>query len=424
MDSPTPNLRLVVFSDDWGRHPSSCQHLVRHLLDRHPTIWVNTIGTRAPRLTLEDAGKAATKIVQWLRPSRTAQQSVDLPANLRVVTPRMWPGFRARWQRRYNAKRVSKTVNDAMQDNWGPRDDSTTRVALTTLPITADLVGRLDVDRWVYYCVDDFSVWPGLDATVMQDMEQQQVTAVDSVVAVSDTLIERLNGMGRRDVSLLTHGIDLSHWTRKSEPPPSESGRAGPVPPVPPLPAVSPDDLPNWWPRNNRPIFLFWGLIDPRLDTGWCRSLAESLNGGRLLLVGPTQSPDAGLSALATGPNAPVVMPGPAAYDDLPTLAAAADVLVMPYDDLPVTRAMQPLKFKEYLATGKPVVVRDLPATREWLDAADVLDNAEAFIKVCHERATSGIPDAQRQARQRLDQETWEEKARTLEAILGDDGRE
>jgi hypothetical protein len=36
----------------------------------------------------------------------------------------------------------------------------------------------------------------------------------------------------------------------------------------------------------------------------------------------------------------------------------------MPYADLAATRAMQPLKLKEYLATGRPVVVRDLPATR------------------------------------------------------------
>ena len=38
---------LLVFSDDWGRHPSSCQHLVRNLLDRYPVVSVNTIGTRA-----------------------------------------------------------------------------------------------------------------------------------------------------------------------------------------------------------------------------------------------------------------------------------------------------------------------------------------------------------------------------------------
>ena len=34
----------------------------------------------------------------------------------------------------------------------------------------------------------------------------------------------------------------------------------------------------------------------------------------------------------------------------------------MPYADLPVTRAMQPLKLKEYLVTDRPVVVADLPA--------------------------------------------------------------
>ena len=44
---------LLIFSDDWGRHPSSCQHLTSRLLRRPaPVIWVNTIGTRAPRIDL------------------------------------------------------------------------------------------------------------------------------------------------------------------------------------------------------------------------------------------------------------------------------------------------------------------------------------------------------------------------------------
>ena len=36
---------FLVFADDWGRHPSSCQHLIRQLLARYPVLWVNTIGT-------------------------------------------------------------------------------------------------------------------------------------------------------------------------------------------------------------------------------------------------------------------------------------------------------------------------------------------------------------------------------------------
>jgi hypothetical protein len=40
---------LLVFADDWGRHPSSAQHLVGRLAGRHRMIWGSTVGTRKPR---------------------------------------------------------------------------------------------------------------------------------------------------------------------------------------------------------------------------------------------------------------------------------------------------------------------------------------------------------------------------------------
>ncbi len=52
------------------------------------------------------------------------------------------------------------------------------------------------------------------------------------------------------------------------------------------------------------------------------------------------------------------------AMEELPALAQQASVLIMPYADLPVTRVMQPLKLKEYLATGRPVVAA--PLRRCW----------------------------------------------------------
>src|SRR5206468_930129 len=106
-----------------------------------------------------------------------------------------------------------------------------------------------------------------------------------------------------------------------------------------------------------------------------------------------------------------------------PEIAGAARVLIMPYADAPVTRAMQPLKLKEYLATGLPVVVRDLPATRSWADALDLAGTPEAFSRAVRERLTSGLPMPQRGARARLAEESWAAKARALECwLLADDG--
>jgi glycosyltransferase involved in cell wall biosynthesis len=259
-------------------------------------------------------------------------------------------------------------------------------VALTTLPVTADLMGALPVRRWVYYCVDDFGVWPGLDGTAMRRLEELVVARADRLIAVSETLQEKLAGMGRR-ADLLTHGVDLAFWQD-------------------PAPGAEPACLRD----VRRPLAVFWGLIDRRMDVAFVRRLAEALPQGTILLAGPEADPDPAL--LATDR---VRRCGVLPFEDLPRLARAADVLIMPYADLPVTRAMQPLKLKEYLATGKPAVVRDLPATRPWGDCADLAAGPDEFARLAAERARTGLPEAQRLARRRLAEEGWQAKAETLE---------
>jgi hypothetical protein len=105
-------------------------------------------------------------------------------------------------------------------------------------------------------------------------------------------------------------------------------------------------------------------------------------------------------------------------YEQLPVLARAANVLIMPYADLPVTRAIQPLKLKEYLATGKPAVVRDLPANRDWADCLDLAANPEQFAESVTQRIRTGLPAEQKMARTRLRTETWATKAEQFARIL------
>ena len=317
----------------------------------------------------------------------------------------MYPGFRRAWQRRLNAIMIARQVNAAL----GPRQPRERRVAVTTIPITADLPGRIDVDRWIYYCVDDFSVWPGLDGSVMDAMERKLVAHADAVVAVSQTLQDRLAAMGA-DSTLLTHGIDLEHWTHpRPRKDPRKDPRKGSTD-APANPGAMPA-APHWWSDLPRPILLFWGVVDRRLDVDWCEVLAE--HAGSLVLIGPQQSPSDLLAAI---PN--IRMPGPMPYATLPALAGASDVLVMPYADMPVTRAIQPLKFKEYMATGKPVVVRDLPSTRPWSDAADVVADIGELVRALDDRLAHGVPQSQHIARHRLEDESWSTKAALLDRLL------
>jgi glycosyltransferase involved in cell wall biosynthesis len=370
---------LLVFADDWGRHPSSCQHVVRHLLPRHRVAWVNTIGTRTPRLDLATVRRAVEKARHWLQPLPTAP-AAPLPHNLTVHNPRMWPWFTRTLDRRINRRLLLRALVPLVGALPEPP------IAVTTLPVVADLMGPLRVRRWVYYCVDDFSLWPGLDQKALGTMEETLVKRADAVIAVSETLQARLAAMGRPS-HLLTHGIDAAHWA----------------------PAADAETLPQIA-GLEQPVVVFWGVIDRRMDSAIVQRLGAELTCGTLLLVGPEDDPD---PALRTAPR--VVRLPPLPFADLPRLARDAAVLVMPYADLPVTRAMQPLKLKEYLATGKPVVVRRLPATREWGDCLDQADTPAEFAEVVKRRLQVGLSPEQGAARARLAGEGWEEKARLFE---------
>jgi glycosyltransferase involved in cell wall biosynthesis len=372
-DVSTNKPTLLVFSDDWGRHPSSCQHLVLNLDSAIQVYWVNTIGMRPPGFNLLTVARGLGKFRQWILPR---QGHDSIPANLRVLNPRMWPSFASKFARRLNRRLLVRQLTSRLLSASQPV------VAVTTLPIVADILDDLPVRRWVYYCVDDFGQWPGLDQQVLKRMEEQLIGRAEVLVAASEYLQERFAGMGR-SAHLLTHGVDLDFWAEA----------AG-------------QDLPIRLTECERPWIVFWGLVDRRMDSDFVNRLASDLTRGTILLVGPQQDSEEMLTV-----SARVKCVGPVPFRVLPRLARESAVLIMPYADLAVTQAMQPLKLKEYLATGKPVVARALPATRRWRDALDLADSPAEFSTMVRQRIDTGLPSAQLQARARLVGESWKAKS-------------
>lgn len=367
---------LIVFSDDWGGHPFSCQHIVQRLLPANRVLWVNSVGYRSIKLNLYDARRAVRKVASWFRPPAPGPAA---PAGLHVISPVFLPFGRQAWCRAANARSAVRAVRDAAA-RLGFRQP----VVLTTLPTTGDFVGRLGARLVVYYCVDDVTLWPGVHGRLAEDLERRLLDRSDLVVATSARLQETRRN-GRTPTRLLTHGVDIEHFRALRD---RDEWPAGP------------------------PVIGYYGLVDERSDRDLLLELARRLPDARLRILGTWRVPP---GPLAAQPN--VEIPGAVPYAELPARLTDVRVLVLPYHNDELARSINPLKLKEYLATGIPVVATPLPEVLRLVPHVRVASGADDFVAAVRE-ALAAPPGVSPALAALLAGETWEQKARTFGGMI------
>src|SRR3977135_221725 len=104
------------------------------------------------------------------------------------------------------------------------------------------------------------------------------------------------------------------------------------------------------------PIIGFWGLIADWVDLQLIRHVADAFSGGKVVLPGNSSTD---MKPLHGARNIRVL--GRKPYAELPRYAKAFDVALMPFKVNELTLAANPLKVREYLAAGLPVVSTAIP---------------------------------------------------------------
>lgn len=187
-----------------------------------------------------------------------------------------------------------------------------------------------------YYAWDDWTAyephrrWWG----VYQDVMQQVQRRGRRVVAVTDTILNRIRPTGPSAV--VSNGIDASEWAR-----------------LPPPPA--------WFAARRSPRLLYLGTLQSRIDVQQLQALAAALPEASITLVGPVIGAQH-FAPLVGSSN--IHIHRPISRAEVPGLIAHADAGLIPHIRSALTEAMSPLKLYEYLAAGVPVASVDLPGTR------------------------------------------------------------
>ena len=104
-------------------------------------------------------------------------------------------------------------------------------------------------------------------------------------------------------------------------------------------------------------------------------------------------------------------------YDEIAAYMAAMDVLIMPWNRSDWIKGCNPIKLKEYLAVGRPVVTTDFPALDPWRDVVHVAHDGPSFVNAIHASLASA-PINRADLLRRLAIETWDAKADDVRRAL------
>jgi glycosyltransferase involved in cell wall biosynthesis len=373
------NIDMLVFGEDWGKHPSSTQHLMKHLIPEQEILWVNSLGLRKPKFTQRDMHRVWNKLSALLHspfsPKTSTQNQQGAQPSIIQPCTIPWPG--SQMARRINQKILTQQLKPLLQH-------SKKRPLLwTSLPSAVDVVGKLDERAAVYYCGDDFSALDGVDHGPIRQMELELVSKSALIITASKKLAEKFPA---HKTIVLPHGVDSELFT---------------------TPTTRAADLPFG------PVAGFYGSIAGWFDQPLMIDTARHLPHWTFVLIGPASC---NIERLLKEPN--ITWLGPKPHHELPRYSQHWDVGLLPFLHNRQIEACNPLKLREYLAAGSHVVSTEFPALDGYRDLIDIRNDAGGFAHAIESTYQSNSQQLIRIKQQRINQESWGKQAGLLKDIL------
>jgi glycosyltransferase involved in cell wall biosynthesis len=370
---------------DWWYHNRGHYdiQLMRELSDRLPVLFVNSIGMRVP--AVREGAMFRRRLARKVRSLRRGL--VRVRPNFAVLTAVALPGPAGAVARRHalpwQVLRAAGRLGIERPLVW------------VAVPTAADSVDRLPSAGLVYQRTDRFESFAGVDRLRIAALDGQLKRRADLTLFCSSALHDEERAACSAAV-FVDHGVDFELFAAAGD------GLSPEPPDVEALP---------------RPRAGFVGSVEQHtFDPDLFRSVAQRLPHVHFLLVGECTLPE-GWCPL---PN--VSMLGKRPYEQVAAYMAACDVLIMPWNHSPWIQACNPVKLKEYLAVGRPVVSSPFKELESYAGLVRVASGEEQFAAQL-ERALVA-PDDPHPRRERVRSQTWATKAERVLAELRERGLE
>ena len=374
--------------DWWYHHPHSKNHLMRRFARAgNRVVFVNSISMGLPGLGNKDlVPRVVRKLRSYAKLARTTEEGIT------VVSPAALPFYGSRAARALNRRLLAAQVG-ALARRRGLRRP----ILWVAIPTAAEMIGRLGESLVVYHVSDKYdqnSMDHATDPAAIRRLHDHALDRADLIFYSGRKLLEEAT-RGRERSHLLEQAVDFEHWKQVG------SGTLEVAAEVARIP---------------RPRLGYFGAIEPWLiDQELIKRAAVERPAWQWVFIG-NKSRGVEVESL---PNTHFLPP--VAYDELPGYAAGFDVCVLPWEtERAFTSYGSAIKVREYLATGKPVVISPLPEYEPMGGVLRIARSREDFFRLVEDALAEDDPEAPRKRQRAVQDGTWDARAEWVSGLIED----
>ena len=369
---------VCIGGEDWWYHNRGHFdfQIMRRIARDVPVLFVNSLGVRFP--SPREGGQFLARIKRKL--GSLGRGLVHIENKFHVLSPLSVPGQLGEsafgWALAPQIKFFARRIGMQRPLLW------------LHCPAGAGLMDAFSGAPMVMQRTDRFESFPEGDPAVLGRQIAAMKARADLVVYCNaDLLAEERTEVARS--LLVTHGVDFDRFVA--------AGTSAPIPAdVAPIPG----------PRVGFIGGIDAHTFDPPLFLQAVRALPEV----QFVMVGGSSLPEGWC------PHKNVHFLGRKPYDEVANYMAACDALIMPWNASDWIKGCNPIKLKEYLAVGRPVVTTPFPALAPYADLVRVAADGTGFASALR-AALSAWHDPAKQ-RAHVQAESWDAKAAEVLAAL------
>lgn len=375
---------IICFSSDWQQDPLSKHHIMSRLAKENRVLWINSIGMRTPTTSAKDIAKIGQKLRSIFRSIKQVQK------NLFVITPLVIPFHGSSM-----ATRINRLLLLLQLRYYKKKLRMKDPILWSFLPNAEAVFGEMGEKLSLYYITDDFAQFTGHPAKAIEEMESRLIGKCGLVIASAKRLAEKKAQAGK-GIHLVSHGVNHQHFSASL--------------------AMTKKDWPADIKDIHRPIIGFYGEINDWLDLRMIASAAKLRLAWSWVLIGRVAVEVGDIRYLSGMPN--VHFLGQKKFDELPRYCAAFDVALIPMKMNELTISVNPLKLREYLAAGVPIVSAPLPEVLPYSDVVKFATTPEELIKSVEELLGEDREKLAPLLSARVANESWDGKVEEISELI------